>query len=67
MKGMVVVSTLKTANYGVKEKLHREKSAGGELIEFVWKLFRVVDNKNWVFYEWLERGQQAGGWALARW
>jgi|TARA_B110000091_G_C13575834_1_gene374350 hypothetical protein len=31
---MVVVSTLKTANYGVKEKLHREKSAGGELIEF---------------------------------
>ena len=44
MKGMVVVSTLKTANYGVKEKLHREKSAGGELIEFVWKLFRVGDN-----------------------
>ena len=30
---MVVVSTLQTANYDVKEKLHREKSAGGELIE----------------------------------
>jgi len=56
LKGMVVVSTLKTANYGVKERLHREKSAGGELIEFVWKLFRVGDNTKLFLYEWLERG-----------
>ena len=64
---MVVVSTLKTANYGVKEKLHREKSAGSELIEFVWKLFRVVDNKTGFFTSGLNEGTSAGGWALARW